>query len=106
MELIERLSSKAKAGVSNPACVTPELLEAAIVEANELIENKSVSDTVKLDIAYFRLMLMIKKTGIDDLELDIYNNALRIVKNAPIINNGIEEQVSPVMVCRRKNKWQ
>lgn len=106
MELIERLEKKAKAGVSNPALVTLELINAALLEADELIGEKSISDTVKLDIANFRLMLMIKKDAVEDTELDLYSKALKIVDKASLENKyGEVESGSFVKVGRRDNQW-
>jgi hypothetical protein len=42
---------------------------------------------MKIDIANFRLM--IKKDGVDDIELELYSKAMKIVQNAPI-NSGTE----------------
>lgn len=107
MELKTRLETRAKAGLSNPAEVTSEVLDLALKEALEIVGRKQVNDTTKLDIAFFRLMLMIKKNGIDEDDMDLYKAALLIVKNA----NSIEttgEQISSnyIKVNRRKNLWQ
>lgn len=106
MELIERLGKKAKAGLSNPAEVTTVLLELALKEADEIVDKKIVSDTTKLDIAYFRLMLMIKKNGVDNEDLELYKAALKIVKDS----SGREATGETVVatftkVEHRKNKW-
>ncbi|WP_419768578.1 hypothetical protein [Arcobacter sp.] len=106
MELIGRLEKRAKAGLSNPAEVTPELLSAAIVEANEIVGNKDVGDTVKLDIANFRLMLMLKKNGVDEEDLDLYKEALKSVKSASSIE--IKGEITPasfVKIGQRENIW-
>jgi hypothetical protein len=105
VELSDRLSHKAKAGISNPALVTTDLLTAALNEANELIGDKNISDTVKLDIAYFRLMLMVKKDGVDDIELDIYSKAMKIVKDTPSTIDGEIVANSKVIVKQRVNRW-
>ncbi|PLY04886.1 MAG: hypothetical protein C0625_15350 [Arcobacter sp.] len=106
MELIERLESRAKAGLSNPAEVTPELLEAALNEAVEIVGKKDVGDTVKLDIANFRLMLMIKKNGVDDEDLDLYKEALKSVKNADTLETSGEVTLDKfVKVGQRENRW-
>lgn len=106
MELIQRLDTKAKAGVSNPSEITPELLELALKEADEIIEKKIVNDTTKLDIAFFRLMLMIKKNGVDSEELDLYKAALKIVKDAATLEVTGETTVSNfTKVVNRKNRW-
>ncbi|MGE4382271.1 MAG: hypothetical protein AB7D41_03640 [Arcobacter sp.] len=107
MDLIQRLETKAKAGVSNPSEVTPELLELALKEADEIIEKKIVSDTTKLDIAFFRLMLMIKKNGVDPEELDLYKAALKIVKDAATLEVTGETTVSNfTKVVNRRNIWE
>lgn len=106
MELKKRLETKAKAGVSNPSEVTAELLELALKEADEIIEKKIVSDTTKLDIAFFRLMLMIKKNGVDHEELDLYKAALKIVKDAATLEVTGETTVSNfTKVVNRRNRW-
>ncbi len=107
MELIARLEKRAKAGLSNPAEITPELLTLSLSEASEIIDKKIVSDTTKLDIAYFRLMLMIKKNGIGDDELDLYKAALKIVKDSPSHDELTGEIVEAgyVKVNHRRNKW-
>ncbi len=108
MELIDRLESRAKAGLSNPAEVTPELLAAALVEADEIVGNKDVGDTVRLDIANFRLMLMIKKNGVDDEDLELYKEALKSVKSASTVQDDYGD-VTPaqfIKVGQRKNQWQ
>jgi hypothetical protein len=107
MELIERLEKRAKAGLSNPAEVTNELLELSLSEAAEIVDKKIVSDTTRLDIAYFRLMLMIKKNGIGDDELDLYKSALKIVKDSLShdVITGESIAASYVKVKPRRNKW-
>ena len=106
MELIERLEKKAKAGLSNPAEVTQELLELAIKEADEIVDKKIVSDTTKLDIAYFRLMLMIKKNGVSDDDLELYKAALKIVKDSSGRDVTGETVVATfTKVQNRKNRW-
>ena len=104
MVLIARLESKAQAGVSNPSLVTQDLMTAAMSEADELIGNKIISDTVKLDIAYFRLMLMIKKDSVSDLEVELYDKAIKSVKSAP---SQVEGEVvhKIIRVGQRKNSW-
>ncbi len=89
MELIERLEKKAKAGLSNPAEVTNELLELSLSEAAEIVDKKIVSDTTKLDIAYYRLMLMIKKNGVDDTDLELYKAALKISTTCKKVEIGL-----------------
>lgn len=107
MELIERLGKRAKAGLSNPAEVTNELLELALSEAAEIVDKKIVSDTTKLDIAYFRLMLMIKKNGVDDEDLELYKAALKIVKDATTLETtGEVIPATFVKVTRRENGWE
>lgn len=105
MDLVQRLESKAKAGVSNPSLVTNDLMTAAMTEADELIGNKIVSDTVKLDIAYFRLMLMIKKDGVDEIEVDMYGKAIKMVKDASAFVEGVVVNKT-ILVGKRKNQWQ
>ncbi len=107
MELIERLEKKAKAGLSNPAEVTKELLELSISEAAEIVDKKIVSDTTKLDIAYFRLMLMVKKNGVDDADLELYKAALKIVKDATALETtGEVIPATFVKVVKRGNRWE
>ncbi len=107
MELIQRLEARAKAGLSNPAEVTPELLGAALIEAAEIVGSKQVSDTTKLDIAFFRLMMMVKKNGVDDEDLELYKAALKLVKEASSIETtGEVVLANEVKVSQRKNQWQ
>lgn len=108
MELIERLESRAKAGLSNPSEVTPKLLAAALAEADEIVGPKDVGDTVRLDIANFRLMLMIKKNGVDDEDLDLYKESLKSVKSASTVQDefGDATPAQFTKVGQRKNKWE
>ena len=107
MELIKRLEKKAKAGLSNPAEVTNELLELSLSEAAEIVDKKIVSDTTRLDIAYYRLMLMIKKNGVDDTDLELYKAALKIVKDATVLETtGEVIPATFVKVKRRENRWE
>ncbi len=107
MELIERLEQRAKAGLSNPAEVTPELLTLSLKEADEIVDKKIVSNTTKLDVAYFRLMLMIKRNGVGDDEMDLYKASLKIIKDSPSHDESTGEIVEAgyVKVNHRRNKW-
>ena len=60
MELIERLETRAKAGLSNPAEVTNELLGLSLSEAAEIVDKKIVIDDI-----YYRpkLIKLINNTG-------------------------------------------
>lgn len=107
MDLSQRLESRAKAGLSNPAEVTEERIQTALLEADEIVGNKDVGDTVRLDIANFRLMLMIKKNGVDEEDLELYKEAMKTVKAAPSIatTSGEVEPSRIVMVGQRKSLW-
>ncbi|RBQ28409.1 hypothetical protein [Aliarcobacter vitoriensis] len=107
MELKQRLEVRAKAGVSNPAEVTNDALDLALKEAFEIVGKKQVSDTTKLDIAFFRLMIMIKKSGASEDDMELYKAALQIVKNANSLEStGEEIPANFVKVKQRGNSWQ
>jgi len=108
MELKNRLELRAKAGLSNKDEVTPQLLDLALKEAYEIVDKREVSSAVKLDIAYYRLMLMLKKQGVDDIDLESYKEALKIVKNSPIydLNTGNITIANYIKVNKKENKWQ
>lgn len=103
--ILERLEKRAKLALSNPAEVTSEALELALLEADELIENKVISDALKTDIAYFRLILMLKKGGVDEDEIKLYDKALLMLKNAPIKSSEDKQINSTAKVVQRIKTW-
>lgn len=60
------------------------LLDEAIVEADDLIKNKDVGETVRFDIAYTRFLLFVTQTDLSESEMKTYTIALEMVKKAPI----------------------
>lgn len=73
---LENLSLRAKTSLNNADEVTPELLNRAIKEADELSENKPISSAEFTDIAYLRLLLLLKIEPAQ-IEIDLYNAALK-----------------------------
>lgn len=52
-------------------------------------------------------MLMIKKNGVDDTDLELYKAALKIVKDATVLETtGEVIPATFVKVTRRKNEWE
>jgi len=106
MDTLERLRIRAKAGLSNPALVTDELLNASLEEASEIIDTKAVNDTLRLDIAYFRFILSVQKDGVSELDVQLYSKALAALKAAPEqVNSSTTQVASPAYVGKRSNNW-
>lgn len=105
MQILQRLENRAKAALSNPNEVTSEALELALLEADEIVDNKVVSTALKVDIAYFRLMLILKKGGIDEDEIKLYDKALLMLKNAPIKSGDTLQINSTAKVVQREKTW-
>lgn len=105
MDILQRLENRAKAALSNPNEVTSEALELALLEADEIIDNKVVSTALKVDIAYFRLILMLKKGGVDEEEIKLYDKALLMLKNAPVKSDDSLQINSTAKVVQRSKSW-
>ena len=95
----EELRIRASGGLSNTSVISDELLEKSINDVKDIIENREVSLTTFIDLAYFRLKLRLKiKTNSDD-EL-VYKEALYNFKKSP--NKAFNK--AP-FVQNRKETW-
>ncbi len=77
--ITERLSTRAKAFVSDPELVTPEVLALAVNEALELAGAQTVLP-VLVDIAFYRLLLQLGH-HVDENDYKAYQVALRQISD-------------------------
>lgn len=105
---MQRLETKVKTGVSNTSLITQEVLELSLKEAEEIKANKNISTALFLDIAYVRALLMLKKEGLDELELEFYNGCLKSLKESPFFKEEIKDSTDLTnfaQVKERESKW-
>jgi hypothetical protein len=94
---------KARRMLANASKVTGADIEAAVREAGDLCAGRGVSDTVGLDIAYYRLQIRLK-CDISELDNEMYQAALKIVRASPLEApnakyNGVAK------VVQRDSRW-
>jgi len=106
MTKLEKLTLRAKAGLSNEEEIETSLLEFALVEAEEIVGNKEIAEAFFIDIAYYRFLLLMK-IDIDEGEISNYKTAIKVVENAPVIVvvDGVESEsyISKVGVQSRES---
>lgn len=88
----EKLKLRAKQSLQNKAEITDQIVEIALKEAKDLTKNLPLPEALVLDIAMFRLKLLLK---IEPTELDLilFRDALKIAEkfneNGEIASNTL-----------------
>lgn len=85
----EKLTLRAKQSLKNEAEITQELVKIALKEAKDLTKNKPLAEPMLLDLAYFRLKLLLK---IEPTELDLI-----LMKEALKAAEKIDEQGGDIL---------
>lgn len=86
MKKLNNLSLRAKTSLQNPMEISKPLLLRAIAEANELTQKKKINSADFTDIAFVRLLLLLK---IEPSEFDekLYEKAILKI-NSIVFNEG------------------
>lgn len=103
--LRDKLLLKIENQVSNAESIDniDSVVDEAIVEANELIKNKDVGETIRFDVAYYRFLLFVRQNDITEIELKMYEKALEIIKKAPY-QESTDETTTPVSYGRVESR--
>ena len=75
------------------------LLDEAIVEADELIQNKDVGEVIRFDVAYYRFLLFVRQTDITEFEMKMYEKLLEIIRKSPY-KESTDETTTPASYGR------
>lgn len=89
MSLSQSLLERAKAGLSNPDEVTIKETDKAMAEAVELVGNKDITNAEKIDLGYFRLML-IMGLELAEIEMKMYDKLLSRIDKAGTVKTDAE----------------
>ena len=92
--LKERLSTRAKAFISNPDLVDDGNLDIAVNEAIELAGEESPLP-VLTDIAFYRFLLLVETNGIDEVHLKAYKVALNQITDPASPNAKTKPKAKP-----------
>lgn len=102
MEIQEKLTLRAKQSLQNKAEITEQIAEIALKEARELTKNLPLPEPTLLDIAMFRLKLLLKIEP-NELDLILYKEALKIAGSFSVDENG--EILSNTKYGMRKSEF-
>lgn len=103
-EMILKLESRAKSALYNPEAVTPEALEQAMSEALALTEEKPIPEPMKLDLAMFRLK-MILKVEPSDLDQSLAETAIKAAQKMRTTEDGTFASATYIFEGRRSETW-
>ncbi len=102
-----KLESRAKTALFNTKEITPEVIEGAIFEALDLVNEKPIGDTLLLDLAYVRLKLRLK-IDIEQLEEKLAMMAIKEADKVALVTNESGEAsviLSSVKSGKRVSEW-
>ena len=102
-DLISRLSTRAKAFVSDPEGVDATHLQTAVEEAISIATEYTITP-VLLDIAFYRYLLLVDANGVDEVQLKAYNQALKQITTEPSIDSDGNDIENANAKTRAKTK--
>lgn len=103
--IFNRLKNRAISGLSNPDVVNGPDLKNALSEALEICASKEISDTLILDIAYYRFLLNVASEAIGEFESDCYSSNLKLVNKAPTRASNNPKTTKVCVVENGENEW-
>lgn len=98
------LTERAQRNLTNSSLITPEVVSLAASEAEAICEGRQVPDWAKLDIGMYRLKINIK-IGLSDTDENLYKQAMKEVRNSPVINDDDTTSFGTVIVKQREESW-
>jgi len=110
MLAIETLKKRVESGLSNPEYIEAQydpLYETALSETDGIVGNKDLADAFKMDIAYYRFLLLVDSASENDESN--YKLALSALKSAGYQKvdetTGTSVAVPKVMVKVRRSEY-
>lgn len=101
--LTSKLSERAQSALLNPSEITPQALDTATAETMEMLFGRELPMWRALDIAMFRLHLLLKSQP-SELETKMYEAAVKVLDRTPLPTPTATSQTGCV-VRGRVSEW-
>ncbi len=101
--LTSKLQTRAQTALLNPSEITPESVATAVNETMEMLLGRELPMWRTLDIAMFRLHLLLKSQP-SELETDMYKAAINALERIPMPTPPAAK-VSGAVVRARDTEW-
>jgi len=81
MEMTEKLLQRARQSLYNREEISPQLCQTAMNEARQITSSKEIPEAMLLDLAMFRLKLHLKTVEIEEWEMALARDTVRLAQS-------------------------